>query len=152
MSRSRESRGRAAARAPGDEHRRADRVAAEIQRVLAELLQRRTKDPRLADVTITAVRLTPDLRIARVFFTLLGSQGDHTAAQAGLEHALPFLRRGVAEGLSLRYAPDLVFAYDETLESARRIDSLLHDLHGAPGTGVNEAAPQDEPDDSGKKR
>lgn len=140
------------ARAPGDEHRRADRVAAEIQRVLAELLQRRSKDPRLADVTITAVRLTPDLRFARVFFTLLGERADQAAALAGLEHAMPFLRRGVAEGLSLRYVPDLAFAYDETLESARRIDSLLHELHGAAEGGEPGGDdPADDPEEGSKE-
>lgn len=121
--------------------------------MLADLLQRRSKDPRLAEVTITAVKLTPDLRFARVFFTLLGGRGEPAAALAGLEHAQPFLRRGVAEGLSLRYAPDLVFAYDETLESARRIDSLLHELHHPPaGSSSEDPAPEDEGEDPEEDR
>lgn len=120
----------------GGGHRRADRVAAELQKAISTLLLQRTKDPRLEQVTVTAVRVTPDLRLARVYFTLLDDRADRSAALEGLEHARPFLRRHVALALALRYAPDLAFAYDSELEGARRIDALLRDLHpqgGEPG-------------------
>jgi len=113
----------------GEESRRAGRVGHEIQRVLSELLVRRSKDPRLADVTITAVRVTPDLRLARVYFTLLDEAADRKEVLRALEHATPFLKRGVAEAISLRYVPDLDYRFDEALVGARRIDSLLRGLH-----------------------
>jgi len=109
--------------------RRADRVAAEIQRILSEELLHRVRDPRVAHVTVTRVRLNDDLRLARVWFTLLEvGEGDRGAAQQGLESAMPYLRRTVAGDLGLRHAPELAFAYDEDLASARRIDSLLKGL------------------------
>lgn len=112
----------------GEEHRRSDRVGHEIQRVLSELLLRRSKDPRLADVAITAVRVTPDLRLARVYFTLFDEAADRKEVLRALEHATPFLKRGVAEAVSLRYVPDLDFRFDEALVGARRIDALLRGL------------------------
>lgn len=125
----------------GAENRRADRVASEIQKALSELLLRRTKDPRLAQVTVTAVKLTPDLRHARVFFTLLDDQADRQAAQRGLARALPFLRRGVAAAVSLRYAPELEFSWDTALEGARRIEALLDGLR-ASEEGLDAGRPE----------
>lgn len=129
--------------------RRADRVAAEIQRILSEELLYRVRDPRVAHVTVTRVRVNDDLRLARVWFTLLEvGEGDRAAALRGLESAMPYLRRTVAGELGLRHAPELAFAYDDDLASARRIDSLLKGLRtdeAAPG----EAAPdvdEDGPD------
>ena len=121
----------------GEEHRRAGRVGHEIQRVLSELLLRRSKDPRLSDVAITAVRVTPDLRLARVYFTLFDEAADRKEVLRALEHATPFLKRGVAEAVSLRYLPDLDFRFDEALVGARRIDALLRGLQ--PGEAGGEA-------------
>jgi ribosome-binding factor A len=122
--------------APGghvEEHRRADRVAHEIHRVLSDLLVRRSSDPRLAAIALTRIRLTPDLRLARVYFTLLDDAADRAAAERALRHAAPFLRRGIAESVSLRYVPDLAFAYDSALAGARRVETLLHELRVAEG-------------------
>lgn len=122
--------------------RRADRVGAEIQRILSEELLHRVRDPRVAHVTVTRVRVNDDLRLARVWFALLEvGEGDRAEAQRGLESALPYLRRTVAGELGLRHAPELQFAYDEDLASARRIDSLLKGLRTPDG------APEHEPDD-----
>lgn len=92
---------------------------------LASLLLRDAKDPRLAQVTISAVRLTPDLRQARVFFRLLGENADVEAAQRALERATPFLRGAVGRSLGLRATPSLRFEYDTTPDTARRVDELL---------------------------
>lgn len=112
----------------GDEGRRPGRVAAEIQRILSDLLVRRSKDPRLVQVTVTRVDLTPDLRHARVAYTLLGGDDQRDEIQRALVHATPFLKRGVGAALGLRYVPDLAFGYDVALEGARRIDDLLRGL------------------------
>lgn len=132
--------------------RRADRVAAEIQRILSEELLHRVRDPRVAHVTITRVRMNDDLRLARVFFTLLEvGEGDRAAALRGLESALAYLRRTVAGVLGLRHAPELAFAYDDDLASARRIDALLKDLRTSQPAGPRDDQDQedvhDEPDD-----
>lgn len=97
------------------------------------------RDPRVAHVTITRVRVNDDLRLARVWFTLLEvGEGDRAAALRGLESAMPYLRRTVAGELGLRHAPELAFAYDEDLASARRIDSLLKGLRTADGSSATD--------------
>jgi len=113
-------------------------VAAEIQRILSAELLHRVRDPRVAHVTVTRVRVTDDLRLARVFFTLLEvGEGDRAEALRGLDSATPFFRRTVAGELGLRHAPEIAFAYDEDLANARRIDALLRDLRTeAPGADV----------------
>lgn len=130
--------------------RRADRVAAEIQRILSEELLHRVRDPRVAHVTVTRVRVNDDLRLARVWFTLLEvGEGDRNAALRGLESAMPYLRRTVAGDLGLRHAPELAFAYDQDLANARHIDSLLKGLRPA-GADTPASAPDDDgTDDDG---
>ena len=121
--------------------------------MLSEELLHRVRDPRVAHVTITRVRVNDDLRLARVWFTLLEvGEGDREAALRGLESAHAYLRRTVAGVLGLRHAPELAFAYDDDLASARRIDSLLKDLReqraGAEtSTGEGEPEPGDDRDD-----
>jgi ribosome-binding factor A len=113
----------------GGGHRRVDRVAGEIEKVLSSLLLHRIRDPRVSHVTVTAVKVTPDLRMAKVFFTLLDvGTGDREEALRGLMSAVPFFRRHLAAELDLRYTPELVFAYDDALEGARHVDSLLRGL------------------------
>jgi ribosome-binding factor A len=125
-------------------------VAAEIQRILSEELLHRVRDPRVAHVTVTRVRMNDDLRLARVWFTLLEvGEGDKNAALRGLESAMPYLRRTVAGELGLRHAPELVFAYDDDLASARRIDSLLKGLRADTPTSTDPAA---DGDDDGEDR
>lgn len=126
--------------APGGA-RRADRVAAEIQRILSSELLHRVRDPRVVHVTVTRVRVSDDLRLARVFFTLLEvGEGDRAEALRGLDSATPFFRRTVAGELGLRHAPEIAFAYDDDLANARRIDSLLRDLRTQRGSTDPEGA------------
>lgn len=134
--------------------RRADRVGAEIQRILSEELLHRVRDPRVAHVTVTRVRMNDDLRLARVWFTLLEvGEGDRNAALRGLESAMPYLRRTVAGDLGLRHAPELVFAYDDDLASARRIDSLLKGLRAEDAAAASpDVADQDDEDGGGRGR
>jgi ribosome-binding factor A len=92
------------------------------------------RDPRMRAVTITHIRLSPDLRQAFIRFTLLEAEGgDREGALRALEHAEPFFRRHLAEELELRFTPELRFAYDSQLESARRIDSLLRGIRAERG-------------------
>ena len=110
--------------------RRAERVASEIQRVIGQVLVRDIRDPRAALANVTRVTVTPDLRHARIYFALLSTEkaesGETTEA---LTRAAPYLRRRLARDLGMRFTPDLEFFYDEQLEDARKIDSLLRSLH-----------------------
>ena len=116
--------------AGGVPSRRAERVASEIQRVIGQILVRDIRDERAAAANITRVKVTPDLRQARVYFALLSEeQGDPTEATEALARAVPYLRRRLAHDLELRFTPELEFFYDEALADARRIDSLLRSLN-----------------------
>jgi len=111
------------------DHRR-ERVEHLLRAELASLLLREAKDPRLAAVTISEVRLTADLREARVFFRLLGDAPDVAVAQRALERATPFLRTAAGHALGLRVTPKLRFTYDTTPDTARRVDELLRGTKG----------------------
>lgn len=95
-----------------------------IQRYLSIALRQEIKDPRLADVTITDVVLTPDLRIAKVYFTLI-KVSELSTVQRALENASGHFRHIIASNMDLRFTPTLTFYYDETIEHAERLDRLL---------------------------
>lgn len=104
------------------------RVAEEIRHVLAGLFERRDfRDPELADValTVTEVRVSPDLKRATAFVSRLG-RSDVAALVPALRRAAPFLRGQVAQALRLRFTPELGFEPDNTLDYATKIDRLLH--------------------------
>ena len=104
------------------------RVAEEIRHVLAGLFERRDfRDPDLADaqITVTEVRIGPDLKRATAFVARLG-RSDVSELLPVLKRATPYLRGQVAHALRLKYVPDLSFQPDEALEYASRIDRLMH--------------------------
>ena len=105
--------------------KRHERVAGEIHAVLADALRTRIKDPRVTAVSLTDVRLSPDLGVAWVYFTPLGGVGDPKTLKAGLKAATGFLRREIGQKLSLRHVPSLEFLLDDKLDDAIRMTSLL---------------------------
>lgn len=108
--------------------RRQRRVAEQIHRELSLLLLREVSDPRLADVTLTEVRVTPDLLIARIYYSVMGDDQAKAEAKVGLQSAMGFLRTQVAERVQLRFAPELIFDLDTTAEYAQRIEELLQQI------------------------
>jgi ribosome-binding factor A len=121
------------------EHRR-DRVAHLLQAKLAELLLREVRDPRLHGVTITAVRMTADLRLARVYYrTLPGAPAGREVGRA-LARATPFLRSVVGKALGLRGTPELRFEFDSLPETAERVETLLaaRNARAEPPSGEGE--------------
>ena len=107
------------------EYQRSDRVGDLILEVVAELLRKDIRDPRVQAVTLTAVKVSKDLRHARIYFNLLGGQSDRADVLAGLKSAAGFIRAKVGKQLKLRFVPDLEFTYDDTEDEAQRIDQLL---------------------------
>ena len=106
--------------------RRPERVAHLVQAELAALFLRQANDPRLRDLTVTAVRMSPDLRVARVYVRTLGDTADARAgALRALARAATFLRGRVGRALGLRVTPELRFEYDTQPDTARRVDDLL---------------------------
>lgn len=104
---------------------RTRRVAEQIQRELAELIQLELKDPRIGLVTLTGVEVTPDYAHAKVFFTLLDGEDLAGQALAGLQHAAGFLRSQLAHRMKLRIMPQLHFVYDVSVERGVRLSSLI---------------------------
>src|SRR5215469_4993713 len=104
---------------------RSRRLAERIAVIVAEMLERRVKDPRLGFVTVTEARLTADLREATVFYTVYGSAEEREETAAALRSATGIIRTEVGRQLGLRHTPSLEFVADELPDTARRIDDLV---------------------------
>ena len=105
---------------------RHQRIAAQMQRTLAELVPRTVKDPRVGHLTITAVSLLEDLSAARIWFLPFGQSRNVDEQLAGLRSAAGFLRGELARQLGLRHAPRLEFLVDTTLEHAQALTQLIN--------------------------
>ncbi len=104
---------------------RVRKIADRIQVIVAELLERRVKDPRLGFVTVTEVRLTGDAQHATVYYTVLGEDADQQASAQALESARGMIRSEVGKQLGMRTVPTLAFEFDGVPESARHLDEVL---------------------------
>ena len=106
---------------------RPERVAESFKEVLAQEIQR-LKDPRVGFVTVTAVDVSPDLRHARVYFTVLGDESDDRRTSAGLRSASKHLRAALGRKVRLKFLPELEFVHDESIARGDRVEELLRDL------------------------
>lgn len=104
---------------------RAKQLADRIQEIVARMLERRVKDPRLGFVTVTEARLTGDLREATVFYTVMGGPEARTSSAAALKSATGLVRSEVGKQLGLRHTPSLTFIPDAIPETAAHIEDLL---------------------------
>jgi ribosome-binding factor A len=107
---------------------RTDRVGEGCREILAESIQG-LKDPRVGFVTVTGVRVSPDLHVAWVYYTVLGDEKAKIATRAALRSATPHLRRDLGRQIRLKVTPELRFEEDDLSEVAGRIDQLLHRAH-----------------------
>ncbi|MFN2588587.1 MAG: 30S ribosome-binding factor RbfA [Actinomycetota bacterium] len=107
---------------------RTERVQKLARQVLGDAI-RLLKDPRVGFATVTAVRITPDLRHARVFVSVLGDEDARKASMEGLRSAAPVLRAELGRQMRMKYLPDLVFELDEGAAEAERIELLLRQIH-----------------------
>ena len=106
--------------------RRAERVAEGIREEVARFLSTDAKDPRIQGlVTVTAVEVPPDLRNARIFVSIMGSEEEKASTLEGLDSLAGFLRGTLARTLRLRFAPEIEFRLDPSIERAARIETLL---------------------------
>lgn len=117
---------------------RMEKVQKLARQVLGEEIQN-LKDPRIGFATVTRVKITPDLRHARVFVSVLGSDDEVTATMAGLNSARPRLRSEVGRQMRMKYLPELVFELDTGAQEAERLDEILQRIRreeaGPPGDG-----------------
>jgi len=107
---------------------RPERVADQIRGELAALLGREVHDPGIGFITLTRVQVSPDLQLARVYYTALGDDQARAATARAIERAAPFLRRQIGSRLRLKRTPDLKFVYDQSIAGQDRIEQLLNEL------------------------
>jgi ribosome-binding factor A len=112
---------------------RSDRVCGQIHKVLSDILLKRIKDPRLKSATITDVKISRDLRIARIYFTTNGDKKSVEEAIEGFKSAIGYVKRTLAGQLGLRYMPELRFFYDESFDYGSHIDKILKDVKADDG-------------------
>jgi ribosome-binding factor A len=112
--------------------RRPDQVGETVRQVIADLLLTELRDPRIGFATVTGVDVTPDLSVATVRVSVMGSEAERTQALEGLESAAGFLRSRVGRALTARVVPELRFELDRGLEHAARINQILNQIR--PGT------------------
>ena len=107
---------------------RTEKVQELAREVLGEAITA-LKDPRIGFATVTAVRISPDLRLARVYVSVLGSEDERKATMEGLHSAAPHLRAELGGQVRLKYLPELIFELDTGAEEAERLESLLKKIH-----------------------
>jgi ribosome-binding factor A len=120
------------------------RLEGEIRSVLAELLRLSVKDPRLDDVTVSAIQLSPDRTAARVFYSLIGDAERERQAADGFAAAAAFLRRELGRRMRMRTVPTLEFHRDTSYEYGDRIERLLDQLNIGT-TGTDDGSEEEEP-------
>ena len=136
---------------------RPDRVAEEIRQELATMLSRHVHDPGIGFVTLTRVTISPDLQLARVFYTMIGDASKRKETERALIRATPFLRRQLGSAIRLRRVPELRFEFDQSVENQDRIERILLELKSERderalaetadvATEPQEPAPDDVPD------
>jgi ribosome-binding factor A len=131
---------------------RPDRVADQIRAEISTMLAREVHDPGIGFLTITRVQVSPDLQVARVFYTALGTDLQRRATAKALLRAAPFLRRQVGQRLRLRRVPTLEFVFDKSIETQDRVERLIQEIHEADAAHASEthdpdAPSEPEPDD-----
>lgn len=108
---------------------RTHRVGELIKEEISEIIQKEIKDPRIGFVTITGVDVTPDLRFAHVFISVLGSKKQKESTLKGLQSSSGFLRKELSKRIRLKYFPELKFEFDPSIEAGMRIDKIIRKLH-----------------------
>ena len=113
--------------------RRVDRIEEQLRIEISEIIEREIHDPRVGLATVTSVRISSDLRHARIFVTALGAEEEHKRTIHGLTSAAGYIRRSLSKRLHhLKRIPELTFDYDESVEQSLRIEKLLQEIKPGP--------------------
>jgi ribosome-binding factor A len=110
-------------------YKRSERLGESILAEVSELVAREIKDPRIGFVTFTRVEMSDDLRCAKIFASMLGSEEERARTLQGLASATGYIRRHLGRVLRLRYTPELTFLADESLAQGAKIAQLLRQIH-----------------------
>ena len=123
---------------------RPDRVGDQLRAEISMLLAREVHDPGIGFVTLTRVHVTPDLQLARVYYTTMGDAAARRTTARALQRAASFFRRQISRRIRLRRVPELEFVFDESVEGQDRIERLLRNLHETEDGGDELAGNHDE--------
>jgi len=100
----------------------------EIKKILSKIILKKIRDPKLELTTVTEVRLSDDLKYAKVYISIMGDEKDREKGLKILNNALKFIRKELASEINMRFVPEISFVLDESLERAFRINKILNDL------------------------
>jgi ribosome-binding factor A len=131
---------------------RPERVGEQLRQELSQILSQQVHDPGIGFLTLSRVKVTPDLQLARVLYTVIGDEKQRRETQKALDRALPYLRRQIASRMRLRRVPELQFFYDQAVEHQDRIEQILielkHEREANPLPADTDAPAADAPPDS----
>jgi len=130
---------------------RPERVGEAIRDELSTLLARDVHDPGIGFITLTTVKVSPDLQLARVYYTSMGDEKALKETAKALGRATPFLRRQIAQRLRLRRAPELQFFYDQSIAHQDRIEQILQDLKAEAAERAHDSTDAPQPDDASER-
>ncbi|MBK7599134.1 MAG: 30S ribosome-binding factor RbfA [Acidobacteria bacterium] len=107
---------------------RSNRLAEELKNEISRIVNQELRDPRVGFVTITTVKVSPDLKYARIYFSVLGSEDEKKATLEALSSAAGFIRRQIGLRIKLRHVPEMTFSYDDTVEHGDRMMRIFEDI------------------------
>jgi ribosome-binding factor A len=127
---------------------RIERIAEQLREEVSQILATEIADPGVGLVTVSRVKVSPDLSLARVYWTLFGDAAEKKRTTKALQRAAPFVRHVLATRLTLRRVPEVAFHYDEGLAAHQRVEEILHEIHEADAArgetpGGADATPSD---------
>jgi ribosome-binding factor A len=124
---------------------RVERIAEQVREEVSQMLATEVRDPGVGLVTVTRAKVTGDLSLARIYWTIMGDAAERKKTAKALERAVPYLRHLLSQRLTLRRAPELQFLFDESVGAQDRIEQIIQELH-AEEAARKAAAP--EPDET----
>lgn len=110
---------------------RVSRVGEQIKKELSQIIQHEIKDPRVGFVTVTAVEMSGDLQIAKVYISIFGTEEEKEKTFVALDKAKGYMRSEIGKRIRIRYIPELSFVVDESLEHSDHINKLLNDVESS---------------------
>lgn len=115
------------------------RISEEVKREVSDIIQNHLKDPRITGmISITKVHVTNDLRYAKVYFSVYGSQDDVVHIKEGLKNAAGFIRKEIGQRINLRYTPEFIFEFDDSIEYGLKISKILKEISPEKDESKNE--------------
>lgn len=120
---------------------RTDRIAEEVRREVSQLIHFELGDPRIYGISVTGVKMTPDLRVARVYFTIPGEPERADSVKKALQGAQSVFRKALSRKLNMKFVPSFEFFYDESMELQDKIDTLFKEIEDKKTSSASQPAP-----------